>query len=289
MKIEVVQEVRAVLGESPVWDAARGCLHWLDLAAHRYHRLEPSDGATREIELTAEPGSIALTQTGSMVGAFADGFWRFDPDTGARAAMTNPEAGLPDNRFNDGKAGPDGAFWAGSLNRDYAKPTGTLWRLAPDELCAAVMGDIHVSNGPAWSPAGDRFYFSDSVRGVTWVFPFNPESGELGESRVFADRDAAPGYPDGAAMDAKGGLWSARWQGGCVVRFTPQGVVDRMVQLPVSQVTSCAFGGPGLATLFVTTASIGLEAAQLDAQPLSGSVFAFDPGVSGAPVDVYAG
>ncbi len=287
MNIEVVQQVRSVLGESPVWDVARGCLHWLDLAANRYHRLNPDSGNAISHELEAEPGSLALTTAGDLVAAFEDGFWRLDPDTGMRAAIADPEADLLGNRFNDGKAGPDGAFWAGSLSRDYKNPSGTLWRLGSDGQCSAAFGDIYVSNGPAWSPAGDRFYFSDSVRGVTWDFPF--ADGVVGARNLFADRDAAPGYPDGAAMDAEGCLWSARWTGGCLVRFAPDGRVDRTVELPVSRVTSCAFGGPGLGTLFVTSASIGLDESELGAEPLSGSVFALNPGISGAPVGVFAG
>ncbi len=293
MNVDVVQDVRAMLGESPVWDAAwnggQGSLHWLDLATSRYHRLDPARGAAMSHELAVEPGSLALTHTGGLIAAFKDGFWRFDPETGARTAILDPEADMPGNRFNDGKAGPDGAFWAGSLNRDYKKPTGTLWRLAPNGACASVLTDIYVSNGPAWSPAGDRFYFSDSVRGVTWVFPFDAGTGDLGEREIFAGRGAAPGFPDGAAMDADGCLWSARWTGGCLVRFTPAGVVDRTIELPVSLVTSCAFGGPGLDTLFVTSASIGLDEAQIAKEPLSGCVFAVNPGVSGAPVGVYVG
>ena len=289
MTFEVVQDVQAVLGESPVWDAARGCLHWLDLAASRYHRLDPATGVATARDLSAAPGSFALTQGGDLVTAFEDGFWRLDPDTGDRAAILDPEPDQPDNRFNDGKAGPDGAFWAGSLNRDYKNPTGALWRLAPDGTCSAALTDIYVSNGPAWSPAGDRFYFSDSVRGVTWVFPFDAGTGVLGQRSVLVERDAAPGFPDGAAMDADGCLWSARWTGGCVARFTPAGNLDRIVKLPVSLVTSCAFGGPSLDTLFVTSATISLDDKQLEAEPLSGRVFSVNVGVFGAPVGVYAG
>ena len=289
VKIDVVQDVRAALGESPVWDAGAGRLHWMDLAARRYWRLDPATGIAEAHDLPAEPGSLALSRAGDLVAAFEDGFWRLDPETGARTPIADPEVDLPGNRFNDGKAGPDDAFWAGSLSRDYKQASGTLWRLAADGAVTAAFDSIYVSNGPAWSPAGDRFYFSDSVRGVTWSFPFDPATGALGERTVFAARDAAPGYPDGAATDADGCLWSARWTGGCLARFTPDGRVDRLVEMPVSRVTSCAFGGPDLGTLFVTSASIGLGAEELAEAPLSGAVFALNPSVQGAPVGVFAG
>lgn len=289
MQIDVVQDAGAVLGESPVWDAARECLHWMDLAASRYWRLDPGTGAAESHELPAAPGGLALTAAGDLVAAFEDGFWRLDPETGVRAPIADPEANLPGNRFNDAKAGPDGAFWAGSLSRDYKHASGTLWRLALDGVVTAAFDNIYVSNGPAWSPAGDRFYFSDSVRGVTWVFPFDAATGALGERTVFAVRGAAPGFPDGAAVDADGCLWSARWTGGCLARFTPEGRLDRLIDMPVSRVTSCAFGGADLRTLYVTSASIGLSDRELAAEPLSGAVFALDAATAGAPVAVYAG
>lgn len=285
--IQIVQQVQATLGESPVWDAARDCLHWVDLVEKRYWRLDPATGAAGDLALPASPGGMALTADGDLVAAFEDGFWRLDPETGERTLLADPEAGRSENRFNDGKAGPDGAFWAGSVNRAYRRATGTLWRLATDGSCTARLDDIYVSNGPAWSPDGRRFWFSDSVRGVTWSFPFDPATGDLGERELFAGREAAPGFPDGAATDVDGCLWSTRWEGGCLARFAPSGALDRIIEMPVDRVTSCAFGGPGLQTLFVTSAAVGLSAEEKAATPSAGAVFAVQAGVAGAPVGEF--
>lgn len=282
---DLVLDARATLGECPVWSAAEGALYWLDCAAPALHRLDPGTGKDKAWPLPVRAGSFVLTADGrDALVALESGLWTLRLADGTLTPWFDPERDKPDNRFNDGKCDPAGRFWVGSMPKNYKDPTGTLWRVAPDGDCEAMRGGIRVSNGPAWSADGKIFYFSDSVLDTTFAFDFDAAEGTIAKERALIGPKAAPGYPDGAAADADGGLWMARWEGGCVARFTPDGRLDRTVPLPVDRVTSVAFGGGDLKTLYITTGAIGMSEAEKKAQPHSGGLFAFEPGVAGAPV-----
>ena len=283
----------AILGECPIWDDAAQVLYWIDCRAPALHRLDPDTGAVRSLPLAETIGSFALRRhadkEGGAVAALASGFHVLDLDSGATTLIGNPEPDQQDNRFNDGRVDRTGSFWAGTMNRRHLGPTGTVYRLDPDRTITPQFGEITVTNGIAFAPDGRRLYFADSPTRTILAFDLDPETGVLSNRRVFVPPDAAPGYPDGAAVDAEGYLWSARWLAGCVARFDPEGRLDRTITVPVTRVTCCAFGGPDLKTLYITTASQGSRRDGPPPEPLSGGVFAAHPGPKGLAENRYAG
>jgi sugar lactone lactonase YvrE len=276
-----VLEARAALGECPVWDEREQALYFVDIHAPALFRFDPATSAIRRWDMPAKLGSFALEDGGGAVLALATGFARLDFATGALAAIANLLEGAAEHRFNDGGADPAGRFWSGTMQGSGRRAAGKVYCLDGGEA-RAVYDGFFVPNGFAWSPDGARFYVNDSPRAM-FVAKFDAAAGSAGAPYVFADVSAAPGYPDGMAVDADGFLWNARWDGGGVARFAPDGRLDRFVPLPVSRPTSCAFGGPNLDRLYVTSARIGLDDATLARQPLAGAVFALDAGVKGLP------
>lgn len=294
-----IVDTDAILGESPVWSARDSALYWIDIKAPAIHRYDPATKADRAWPVDQEIGSIALRRSGGLVAALRDGFALIGADMITIEWITDPEADKPLNRFNDGKCDRQGRFWSGTMHdppgppASYFErdPVGVLYRLDQDRSCRAMAEGILVSNGLAWSPDGSVMYFTDSPRRTIWAYDYDPASGDLGQRRVFAEIPATPdrGTGDGATVDADGFYWSAEFRGGRLVRYAPDGTVDRMVDLPVSRPTSCAFGGEGLATLYVTSAKIMLSAAELAAEPHAGALLALDVGVSGLPEAEFAG
>ncbi len=282
-----VLDARAELGECPVWDERGQALYFVDIEAPALLRFNPAKGATKRWPMPAKIGSFALDSRGGAVLALVTGFARFDFANGALTPIANPISSIADHRFNDGGADPAGRFWSGTMHLSTRRATGKIYCL-DGGTARAVYDGFFVPNGFAWSPDGTRFFLNDSPRAM-FVAEFDAAAGRAGAPYVFANVSAAPGYPDGMAIDAEGFLWNARWDGGGVARFAPDGRLDRFVPLPVSRPTSCAFGGPKRDRLYVTSARIGLGAATLAREPQAGGIFAFDPGVSGLPARRWRG
>jgi sugar lactone lactonase YvrE len=186
-------------------------------------------------------------------------------------------------RFNDAGVDPAGRVWVGSMHTGETEPLGELYRLDAGGVLTTVVKGVTVSNGLGWSPDGARMYYADSPMRRVDMFDYHPASGEALDRRVFADLSAFDGVPDGLTVDADGCVWVAIWGGGVLRRFAPDGTQDMVLQVPVSQPTSCAFGGPGMSELYVTTASIGLSESERKAQPLAGRLLRLRPGPVGLP------
>lgn len=284
----------ASLGECPVWDDISQRLYWIDCNAPALLSCDAGGGAYTRCVLREKIGSFALRADAqhdgkSAVAALESGFVMLDLQSGETEAITDPEADKPQNRFNDGKCDPAGRFWAGTMRAGLAEPHGALYRLDPNGGATRMLDGLTVPNGLAWSPDGTVMYFADSPTGAIQACDFDRQEGRMGAPRVFAEPGSAPGFPDGATVDAEGYLWSARWDGGCLARYAPDGRLDRIVKLPVSRVTSCAFGGPRLDRLYITTASAGLRRWKRWAQPKAGGLFVHEPGVEGLPEPRFAG
>ncbi|HEY7609733.1 MAG TPA: SMP-30/gluconolactonase/LRE family protein [Alphaproteobacteria bacterium] len=285
--VPCITATRSALGECPVWDERAQALYFVDIEAPALFRLDPASGAVKRWPMPAKLGSFALDGGGGAVLALATGFARFDLATGALAPIANPLADAADHRLNDGAADPAGRFWSGSMHLSTRRATGKVF-CCEGGSARVVYDGFFVPNGFAWSPDGTRFFLNDSPRAM-FVAEFDAASGRAGPPYVFADVSAAPGYPDGMAVDAEGFLWNARWDGGGVARFAPDGRLDRFIPLPVSRPTSCAFGGPKFDRLYVTSARISLDAATLAREPEAGGIFALDPGVAGLPARRWRG
>ena len=272
---------RDILGECPLWDEGRRSLFWVDIRAPAIRRL---DHATSQIDSWDMPGlvgSIALAEDGRIVVALPDRVALWDPETEGLETLAVPPRSLPGHRFNDGRCDRAGRFWVGTMHNATRAPEGVLYRLEDQELVAAISG-ICIPNSLAWSPDNTVMYFADSLDYVIYAYDFDLTSGSLGERKVFARTDP-PAFPDGSAVDADGHLWNAEFNGGRVVRYAPDGTVRRAIELPVDRPTCCAFGGPDLDILFVTTTSQNMTPEQREAEPLAGALLAFDPGVKGLP------
>jgi sugar lactone lactonase YvrE len=286
---DLLLEATCETGESPVWDERTGELWWTDIPGQRMHRIDSASGETEAFSLPGRVGSFAFRRTGGFVLALEHGFALWDGGDSRPAMVAEPERALVDHRFNDGRCDRQGRFLAGSMNMARSGPTAQLWRLDPDRATMRVAGDVTVANGLAFSPDGRLMYWADSTSERVWQFDYDIDTGTVRNRRLWLDSGDAPGHPDGGCVDADGCYWSARWHGGRVVRFTPSGTVDRIVHLPVSRVTMCAFGGPDLRTLFITTARENMTATELADEPLAGSLFAVQADVAGLPEPRFAG
>jgi sugar lactone lactonase YvrE len=274
------------LGESPVWCPVEQALYWVDIRAPALRRYDWASGAVESWTMPEEIGSIAVAARGGMLVALTTAVFRFDRASGALTRIADLPGHAADLRCNDGKCDRQGRFWVGTMTITGRAPRGTLYRI-DDRGAVAQFGGITVPNSLAWSPDGRTMYFAESHEYTIWAFPFDPATGAIGPRRVFV-RTAPPLVPDGATVDAEGFLWSANYGAARVTRFAPDGRVDRVLALPAAQITSCAFGGPDLGTLFVTSATQNLTPEQRAGQPLAGALFACEPGVRGLPEPRFA-
>ena len=286
------------LGEGCLWDAKRGCLWWLDIARPtRIQCIEVKTGKLRcwysDVMLTA----IALRGNGSLVAGGTGGIFYFDPETGSLSHVCEPETDRPANRFNDGACDTQGRMWIGTMHENIGPlgedlpipaPTGALYKVEGDGTSTLMFDRVGVSNGPCWSPDERIFYFSDSMAQIIWAFDFDVRTGEISNKRIFND-SKDHGYPDGATVDAEGFIWSARWDGRCVLRIDPKGRIDRVVDIPAQRPTCVVFGGDRLDTMYVTSSRAHLPEDELALHPLNGGVFCFHPGVRGLLKNQFAG
>jgi sugar lactone lactonase YvrE len=284
-----VLPAHALLGEGPLWDAPTRRLYWVDIKRREVHRFDPATGQDACWPVPEDVGSVAVRAGGGLVVALRSGFHFLDLETGALQPVARPEPERVENRFNDGKVDRRGRFWAGSMHDPETAPTGALYRLEPDGRCQRMVDGLVCSNALCWSPDGRVMYHGDTGRRVVWAWDADPATGEIANRRVFVRLGEDEGAPDGATVDAEGGVWLAHWNGWRLTRFDPDGRAERVVPLPVQRPTCPAFGGPGLDVLYVTSATIGLGPGDLARQPWAGGILALAPGVRGLAEARFAG
>ena len=285
MEAELVVDARNAVGESPVWHD--GALHWTDIDGRAIWRWDAATGGTRQWHLPEKAGCIAAHREGGWIAGMETGVFRLqlqDDGQVAAAKVAGVDHPRPAMRFNDGRCDRQGRLRAGTMFTDMAaaQAIGTVYSLDASGL-RALVGDLFVPNGMAFSPDGRTMYLSDSHPSSqqVWAFDYDTETGRPSRRRVFVDMKPLPGRPDGAAVDEDGCYWVCANDAGLVHRFTPQGRLDRSLPVPVKKPAMCAFGGDGFDTLFVT--SIRPAAGDLSDQPLAGGLFALRPGARGLP------
>lgn len=297
-RVEAAGALPAMVGESPVWHAAHEALYWVDIPAQKIIRLHPASGVRTEWVLLERVACLTFGRLGGVLAGLETGLFSVTlPESGAPhepghaqiRKLAAPEFPLPDMRFNDGRCDRQGRFWAGTMLQDTnaARPVGALFRFdTAGQLSAPVVDSLIVQNGLAWSPDGETMYLSDShtSRRLIWAFDYDTQTGEPRNRRVIADLHHYVGRPDGAAMDADGGYWICANDAGRVLRFTPQGKLDRQIKLPAVKPSMCAFGGRDLDTLFITSIRPDNGASEHD-----GHLFAVRPGVSGCAETAFGG
>jgi sugar lactone lactonase YvrE len=289
-EVRCLVDAHCLLGEGPVWDVETHSLWWVDIKAPAIHRLRQDKGKHHTWPAPAPVGALALRREGGLVLALKGGFAFYDPEHGSLRHVGDLPGHGQGDRMNDGKCDPRGRFWAGTMDDAEAQATGHLYRLDGDHHVTRFEAGFVVTNGLGWSGDGRTMYFTDSPERIIWAYDFDMDAGVPGERRLFAQVPETEGYPDGLCVDAEDHVWSCHWDGARVTRYRPDGSVQRQVAIPAPRVTSCCFGGERLDTLYVTTATIGMDAAARTAAPHAGAVFAVKGlGVAGRPMPRYAG
>ncbi|MDZ4199988.1 MAG: SMP-30/gluconolactonase/LRE family protein, partial [Kiritimatiellia bacterium] len=278
---ECVGDASAELGEGALWHPERRKLYWVDIPGKKLLEFDPATGNSREWDVGHPIGTVVSRAKGGLLLALQNGLVAFDPDTGKMdLPIVPPGYDSATHRFNDGKCDPGGRFWVGSMGMTQPRKPGVLYRLDPDGSMHEMLHDVATSNGIVWRD--DRMYFIDTPLQRVDAFDYNPTTGEISCRRTAFPIPVGAGRPDGSTLDAEGMLWVAHWEGWRVSRWNPRtGELLRIVRLPVERITSCAFGGPELDQLFITTARVSLTAEGLLQQPLAGRLFRVEPGVRG--------
>ena len=287
---ELVLDAQAALGEGAIWDADRRFLYWVDILGCQVHIYDPVTRQDQVIDVGQYVGTIVPRRSGGVMLALHHGFASLDLETGQVEIVVEPKESLPGNRFNDGKCDPAGRFWAGTLALDGTPNVASLYRLDADMSVHKMLGEVTCSNGIVWTLDNRTMYYIDTGLRRVDAFDYDHETGSISGRRAAFEVPTEMGYPDGSTLDSEGMLWVALWQGGAVSRWNPvTGELLQVVKVPAPNVTSCAFSGPNLDQLYITTARNGLGENALAEHPLAGGLFCAEVGVAGLPAVGFAG
>ena len=282
---EIAFKCEADVGEGPIWNSETEELIWVDVTGGKLFFYNPIMNKQEVYSLDKHVGAIALTNSNDYLLAIRDGFATFNRASGAYSYLVKV-IDREDTRFNDGKIDPRGRFLAGTLKYQPSPGTASLYSLENNKF-KTLLSNVGLSNGICWNQSGDQLFYIDSLTQSIQAFEYDLDSGDIGEARVLIEFDAAQGTPDGMTIDATGNLWVAMWAGGKVLNVSQAGEIIGEIKVPVDQVTSVAFGGNDLSTLYITTARYLMSESQLQEQPLAGSLFKANVGVSGLPENRY--
>jgi sugar lactone lactonase YvrE len=292
--IDCVLDIHADLGECPTWSVRDQRLYWIDIGNRAVYRYDPATGENEKRELAGRPGSFALTgDPDRLLVAAEHQILDLTWSTGAATVRADIEPEGDHKRLNDGRCDPAGRFWVGSMDLPSRsdQKAGMLHRFEPDGTHEVVATGVTVSNGLAFSPDSSTMYWADTGRATVWAYDFDLDSGTRTNERVFLDFSGSdlPGKPDGACVDEDGCYWVACVYGWSLLRATPGGAIDRIIELPIERPTMPAFGGPDLDTIYLTSISHEGSVELAPGQPQAGGVFAITPGVKGLPEPVFGG
>lgn len=277
-----VWDLRAELGEGPVWDERDKALWFTDIKRQKIHRYDPATGARRSWDSPEQVGFVLPARSGGFAVGLQSGLYRFVPETNEFHGIVEVEPDLPNNRLNDGAVDPSGRLWFGTMDNEEREKTGAFYCFDGDVLKRTNLTGITITNGPAISPDGRTLYWVDTLGGTMSACEIG-DDGELGASRLVAKIPPKEGHPDGPTVDSEGCIWISLYAGWEARRYSPDGELLRAVRFPVANITKLAFGGPGLRTVFATTARQLLKPDALEAQPLAGALFQFEAEVPGVP------
>lgn len=288
--MELVTQDKAILGEGPLWDDREKVLWWIDIVGKKLQRFDPSNSTNTTFDLPEKPGTVVLAEDGRLVLALQSGFYWFDPKTEKLTFIANPDEDQPETRFNDGKVDPAGRFWAGTMeDAETGKNIGSLFSLQNGD-CTKHFSGIGVSNGIVWNKAADTMYYIDSPTRNIDAFDYDKESGAISHRRTVFKITPEQGYPDGMSIDSDDNLWICLWSGWGFIQADPRsGQLLRTIDLPVRNVTACAFGGENLQDLYITTARKGNDEHELEKQPDAGGLFRVHVDVVGTTFARFAG
>lgn len=289
MQAELLLDCKNEHGEGVFWDALSSSLWWTDIHGQKLWRFDPQTGKATCFDMPRRVACFAPRKTGGHIVAFDQTIALFDLETGAIETIHEFEPANAHTRLNDGRTDRQGRLVVGGMNEGTGAADSTVLRVDADLSVTQLIEGVACANSTCFSPSGETMYFTDTPEKTIRAYPYNAESGEIGQPEIHCDMHDEPGLPDGSCVDAEGGLWNAEWEGHRVVRIGPEGKIDRVIEVPVWKPTCCAFGGPDLDTLFITTSRLASSQEVLDAEPASGGLFAVKPGVKGVKDSPFAG
>jgi L-arabinonolactonase len=292
MRAELLLDCRNAHGEGVFWSSAHALLYWTDINGELIWTFDP----VSESKLSYRtPGRVCCFATRKdrspteLVAAFADGFAFLDLETGERTSIADFEPDKPTTRLNDGRIDSCGRLVAGGMDEKDLAPISSVWRLDADLNLTCLFDGVACANSTCFSPDGHIMYFADSPTREIAAFEYDPKNGELGEEKIIATLSPGTGIPDGSCVDSDGYIWNAVWEGYRVERRTPNGQLDRVVEVPVKKPTCCAFGGRDLATLYITSSRLAETEDDLAREPAAGGLFSVRPGIRGIADPPFAG
>jgi sugar lactone lactonase YvrE len=289
-EVELVLDTKSDLGEGAIWNYKTGELIWVNITDKILNFYNPKLKSNKEMLTGQMIGTVVPAESEKMMVALENGFYQFDPETGAKKLIANPEEGIDGNRFNDGKCDPVGRFWAGTMSTEGKRQAGALYRLDPDSSVHKMIDNVSTSNGIVWSPDYTKMYYIDTPTRKVMAWDYDNETGEISNPETAIDVPEEMGYPDGMTIDAEGNVWIALWGGSAVGCWNPEtGELLRTIDVPAKNVTSCAFGDDDLGTLYITTARQGTSDEELEKFPHAGGVFKIRPGVKGEEAFFFKG
>jgi sugar lactone lactonase YvrE len=289
-EVELVLDKQSDLGEGAIWNYKTGELLWVNITGKILNFYNPELNNNKEMFTGQMIGTVVPAESGDVIVALQNGIYTFDPETGTKKLISNPEEGIDGNRFNDGKCDPAGRFWAGTMNMNGKKEAGTLYRLDPDSTIHAMIKDVSISNGIVWSPDATKMYYIDTPTQKVMVWDYDNATGDISNPQTAVEVPSEMGSPDGMTIDTEGNVWIALWGGSAVGCWNPEtGELLSTIEVPAKNVTSCAFGDEDLGTLYITTARQGTTDEELEKYPDAGGVFKTRPGVYGMEAFFFKG
>jgi sugar lactone lactonase YvrE len=289
MDAELVLDAKAFLGEGSIWQPKEKKLYWVNIEGKTLHIYDPETKQDRELPVGSRVGTVVPVEGGGALVALQSGINYIDTKTGKLTFLIDP---LKDTalRFNDGKCDPAGRFWVGTLALDRRRKGAVLYRYDTDKTIHLMLDSVSISNGIVWTKDKKTMYYNDTPTNTIQGFDYDNITGEISNRRVAVTIPRGTGSPDGMTIDAEDNLWVALWGGYCIAKFNPRtGELLQKIKVPAPNVSSCAFGGENLETLYITTARQGMNDDQLKQFPLSGGLFSAKPGVHGVPAEFYKG
>lgn len=281
MQAELVLDCENLHGEGIFWNAVDNCVWWTDIYGSAIWSFNPTTNESIHYPMTERVCCFAPRQSGGLIIAFADRVSFVDLKTGLEEKIVEFEADNPDTRLNDGRTDRQGRLVIGGMNEGSGKANSSVIRIDNDLGVTKLIDGIACANSTCFTADGKTLFFADTPDKEILAYDYDLKTGSVSNKRVHCDFSNEPGLPDGSCVDSEGGVWNAEWEGRRVVRVSPGGDIDQIIELPVWKPTCCAFGGSGLDTLFITTSRMWTEEEILAKEPGSGGLFAVKPGAQG--------
>ncbi len=275
-------DTQSTLGEGAIWNYKTGELMWVDIKKEILNVYNPATGYNKEMFTGQMIGTVVPTESGNALVALQNGIYHFNMETGAKKLLLDPEADLPDNRFNDGKCDPSGRFWAGTISTKGDREVAALYRFDPDTTIHKMVDKVSISNGIVWSADKTKMYYIDTPTQKVMAYDYDDATGEILNPEVAVNVPSELGSPDGMTIDENDNLWVALWGGSAVGCWNPaSGELIDKIEVPAKNITSCAFGDEDMGTLYITSAREATSKEELEKWPHAGGVFKYRPGVKG--------